>query len=285
MRMHSKKDIYYLYRSIFIGLIPLIIFGIVKNGLLLYKETSSLYIILKPLIYFAINFVLGIILDIVILKEKKINKYLVYLTLLFMISSINTPIWLYLLGDICLIVLIYKDKGIINKIAFIALIIALLNYFLKTFDYGNIMEITGKYIFSFTDLIFLRQVGGIATSNLILAGIVLIILLFNTLYKRNIALLAIVSYIVCFVGLLLITKDNYYLNYLINSTALFEIIMISTINEYTPYTPKGEIVYGILLGLIGALLCKYTSIYTGILISIIIMTPLKIFLDKNKHFS
>ena len=42
MKTHSKKDIFYYYRFLLYGLIPLILFGIFKNGYLLYKENVSI---------------------------------------------------------------------------------------------------------------------------------------------------------------------------------------------------------------------------------------------------
>ena len=285
MKLHSKKDIFYLYRSLFLSLIPLIIYGIIKNGVLLSKETNDLFIILKPLIYFGINIVLGVILDLIIFKEKKINKYLVYLSILFMISSINTPIWLYILGDILLIVFIMFDKGYINKIALVSIIITAICYFLKIYDFKNIIESSGEYIFSFMDLIFFRQVGGIASSNLILVLLLLIILLFNVLYKRTIALSGIISYMAFFLIMVLIKDPSVYIKYLINATALFEIIMIASLNEYSPHTPKKEVIYGIAVGIIGAILCMYVSLYIGILISILLLTPLKIVLEKKLAIS
>ena len=285
MNLHSKKDIYYFYKVILFSLLPLIIFGIIKNGFILYKETKNYFIIFKPVIYFTINIILGFILDFIVYKKKKINKFLVYLTIIFMISSINTPIWLFILGDLLLIILLFINRSIINKIALTAAILFGINFLLNTLSYSNILEESGQYVFSFIDLLFLRQIGGIGTANLILVVVCLIILLFNIFYKRNIALFGITTYIASFVLFSLFYGSNIYLKYLINSTAIFELIMIAPLNEYSPSTPKGEIVYGLAVGIIGAILCNFISPYIGICIAILLLTPFKLFLEKNKYFN
>ena len=285
MKLHSKKDIYYLYRFLLISSIPLILFGLLKNGILLYKETNSLFIILKPLIFLGINISLGFISDIVFYKKIKLNKYILYLTILFMVTSINTPLWLYLLEDLLLIFLLRFDKQIINKVAIVCVIGIIGNFLLHNNSYGNAIETSGKYVFSFIDMIFFRQEGGIATTNFILVIILLISLLFNVLYKRNIALFGILSYSLFWGLLSIIYEPLACIKILINSTVLFEIIMIAPLNEYSPYTPKGEIVYGILLGIVGGILCNYTTIYLGIPLAILLLTPMRLLFDKNKLFS
>ena len=272
MKLHSKKDIFYLYKYLFLALIPLIIFGIIKNGLLLSRETSSTYIILKPTIYFLINFALGFILDYIDNKKIKIGKYLVMLTMLFMIISINTSIWLLLIGDLLLVLLLRFDKEIINKVALTKLIIVGVMFALHNLSFTNVMEASGSYVFSFMDLIIKGQIGGIATCNLLLVAILMISLLYNIIYKRNLALISILTYALYF-GIISI-----------NSTALFELIMVGTISNYSPRTPKGEIVYGLLLGIVSAVLCNYVSVYIGTTIAIVIISPLRLLFDKIKLF-
>ena len=284
MKLHSKKDIFYLYKYLFLALIPLIIFGIIKNGLLLSRETSSTYIILKPTIYFLINFALGFILDYIDNKKIKIGKYLVMLTMLFMIISINTSIWLLLIGDLLLVLLLRFDKEIINKVALTKLIIIGVMFALHNLSFTNVMEASGSYVFSFMDLIIKGQIGGIATCNLLLVAILMISLLYNIIYKRNLALISILTYALYFGIISIIHDPNVYLKLLINSTALFELIMVGTINNYSPRTPKGEVVYGLLLGIVSAVLCNYVSVYIGTTIAIVIISPLRLLFDKIKLF-
>ena len=283
MKLHSKKDINYLYKYIFVALIPLIIYGIVKNGLYLSKETTDKLVIFKPLIFLAISLVFGLVLDFIHTKRIKPNKYLISLLLLYMISSINTPIWLFIIGNILLIGLLKFDKDIINKVALAELIILLIMYILKIYDFRNIIESSGKYIFSFMDLLIKGQVGAIASSNLILVIILFITLVSNVFYKRNIALISVTSYVIT-LGILSFIASDIHLSLLINSTAIFELIMISTINNYSPRTFKGEIIYSILIGITSALLCNFISPFVGVLISIIIFSPLHLLLDNNKLF-
>ena len=194
MKLHSKKDSNYLYKYLFVALIPLSLFGILKNGFLLYKETTSTYILLKPTIYLAINLLLGLLIDFICNKKIKPNKYTVSLLILFLISSINTPIWLFAIGDLLLILLIKFDHNIFNKIALTKLIIIGIMYVLNTLSFTNVMESSGNYIFSFMDLIIKGQIGGIGTSNLILVIVLLLSLISNVFYKRNISLICILTY-------------------------------------------------------------------------------------------
>jgi hypothetical protein len=283
MKLHSKKDIYYIYKYLCIALIPLIIFGIIKNGLYLTKETTDKFIILKPLIYLVISLLLGFILDYIHTKKIKPNKYLISLLLFYMISSINTPIWLFILGNILLILFIKFDKYIINKVSLASLIVLGIMYILKINNYNNIIENSGKYLFSFMDLLIKGQVGGISSCNLILVIISFISLLTNVFYKKNLALISTAVYLLS-IGILSVVTSNSHLNLLINSTVIFELIMILTINNYSPRTLKGEITYGIITGILSAILCNYLSFYAGALIAITILSPLHILFDKNKLF-
>ena len=279
MILHSKKDYNYYYRFLFFGLLPLIIFGFIKNGIFLKKETTDLFIILRPIIYFFINFILGFILDL-IFNKKIIGKYTLFLVLLYMIISINTPLWLYLAGDVILFLLLFKDYYMFNKLCLVKILNAIGLILIHKHTYENVMESTGRYALSFLDLIFKRQIGGISTGNLILVGVLLIYLLFNIYYKKNTTITSVICFVITLLVLSFVKDNNSYLKLLINSTALFELIMIAPLCNYSSYTGKGEIIYGFLLGLISALLMLTKYPYEAATLTILILSPTRILLDK-----
>ena len=116
----------------------------------------------------------------------------------------------------------------------------------------------------------------------VIIGIILIIYYsIFTIYKQNIAISSITVFLLL-TGIL----NNFDINSLINSNAILSFILIAPELKNTPVSLKGTIIYGIVVGIISALLCQFVSIYTGAFIAIFIVSLSYSILrkfDKKKH--
>ena len=131
------------------------------------------------------------------------------------------------------------------------------------------------------DLLFGRNPGGIATSSIIIGIILIIYFSIFTIYKQNIAISSIIVFLLL-TGIL----NNFNINSLLNSNAILSFILIAPELKNTPLSLKGTIIYGIVVGIISALLCQFVSIYTGAFIGILLVSIVYGILhkfDKNKH--
>jgi len=113
-------------------LIPLIIYGIYKNGYLVYQKGLINFInIFKPLYLVLISVFIKLIIDLIKYKKIKIDYNLIYVIIIGMIMPYNINILLYsILFTILYILSLLLDKYLkLNKICYIYLIIILIHFF------------------------------------------------------------------------------------------------------------------------------------------------------------
>lgn len=282
--IHSKNTIdKYVLKYIY-GLIPLVLYGIYKNGIILYNANLiNFFSIFKVLYLIIISLIIYIIFSIITKRKLKLNLELLTILIipLFMPYYINL-----LLYSISLFILLFIDHYLskilkYNNISFIILGIILILVIFNSYNYLNPIEQTNNYSYSFLDLLFGRNPGGIATSSIIIGIILIIYYSIFTIYKQNIAISSIIVFL-----LLTAILNNFNINSLLNSNAILSFILIAPELKNTPVSLKGTIIYGIVVGIISALLCQFVSIYIGAFIAIFIVSLSYSILhkfDKNKH--
>lgn len=282
--IHSKNTIdKYVLKYIY-GLIPLVLYGIYKNGIILYNANLINFLsIFKVLYLIIISLIIYIIFSIITKRKLKLNLELLSILIipLFMPYSINL-----LLYSISLFILLFIDYYLskilkYNNISFIILGIILVLVIFNRYNYLNPLELTNNYLYTFLDLLFGRNPGGIATSSIIIGIILIIYYSIFTIYKQNIAISSIIVFL-----LLTAILNNFNINSLLNSNAILSFILNRPELKNTPVSLKGTIIYGIVVGIISALLCQFVSIYTGAFIAIFIVSLSYSILhkfDKSKH--
>ena len=282
--IHSKNTIdKYVLKYIY-GLIPLVLYGIYKNGIILYNANLINFLsIFKVLYLIVISLIIYIIFSIITKRKLKINLELLSILIipLFMPYSINLIIY-----SISLFILLFIDHYLskilkYNNISFIILGIILVLVIFNSYNYLNPIEQTNNYSYSFLDLLFGRNPGGIATSSIIIGIILIIYYSIFTIYKQNIAISSIIVFLIL-TGIL----NNFNINSLLNSNTILSFILIAPELKNTPVSLKGTIIYGYVVGLISVLLCQFVSIYTGAFMAIFIVSLSYSILrkfDKNKH--
>ncbi len=267
--MKKKKTSYLVWENIIL-LIPLIIYGIFKNGYLIYeKGYINFYQIFKPLYLVLIGIIIKFIIDLIKDHKIKIDYNLVYIILIGMIMPYNINLIIYSVSLLILyIITLFLEKYLkFNKVCFIYLIIILINFIFNEFTFQNILESRFTYSFTFFDLLVGRSIGSISTTSIFFSLLSFSYLTFSYYYKKDIPLFINITYLFLSFIYLIITKDN---SYLLNSEVLFASIFIAPLPKYSPLRRINQIIYGISIGIltfIGAVLFNsIISIYLVIFI-------------------
>ena len=280
--IHSKNTIdKYVLKYIY-GLIPLVLYGIYKNGIILYNANLiNFFSIFKVLYLIVISLIIYVIFNIITKRKLKLNLELLSILIipLFMPYSINLIIY-----SISLFGLLFIDHYLskilkYNNISFIILGIILVLVIFNSYNYLNPIEQTNNYSYSFLDLLFGRNPGGIAASSIIIGIILIIYYSIFTIYKQNIAISSIIVFL-----LLTVILNNFNINSLLNSNAILSFILIAPELKNTPVSINGTIIYGSLIGIISGLLCQYVSFYVGSFLAIFIISLIYGILHKFDKF-
>lgn len=259
----------YILRYIY-GLIPLIIYGIYKNGILLYNLNLINFLeIFKILYLLIISLIIYTIYCLIFKKKIKLNLEVLNILIipLFMPPSVNILIYTITLF-IGLIINHYLSKVLkYNNTTFMILFILLFLIIFKNYNYLNLAEATKSYSFSFLDLLFGRNTAGIASSSIIIGLLLIIYLSIFTIYKKEITLSSIISFILL-IGLL----NNFNIVNILNGNAILSLILIAPDMLSTPIKRNEKIIYGIIIGLLSAIFTQYVDNYCGSIIAILLIS-------------
>lgn len=259
----------YVLRYIY-GLIPLIIYGIYKNGILLYNLNLINFLeIFKILYLLIISLIIYTIYCLIFKKKIKLNLEVLNILIipLFMPPSVNILIYTITLF-IGLIINHYLSKVLkYNNTTFMILFILLFLIIFKNYNYLNLAEATKSYSFSFLDLLFGRNTAGIASSSIIIGLLLIIYFSIFTIYKKEITLSSIISFILL-IGLL----NNFNIVNILNGNAILSLILIAPDMLSTPIKRNEKIIYGIIIGLLSAIFTQYIDNYCGSIIAILLIS-------------
>lgn len=258
--MSKKGDITdKLVLTILSTLIPLIIFGLYKNGYTLYKKELITFInMTKPLIIILMG-LCGTILG-TLIREKK-NKRNIKDVLnnnkLLIIESLIICMLLPIKSSPIIVFIILFTMGLwfykldINKVALFYIFIKLINNIIGLGNFENIYESNTILYYNTLDKFLGFTKGGICSTNTLLIIFSLIFLSNNKLYKKEIAITSIVSYI-SLVILLCIFKNNYtnILPTIFGYNTLFTFVYVSPSLTSSSYTDKGKILFGLINGIL-----------------------------------
>ncbi len=270
--LHYPKDYRTLINSYYLALIPLLIFGFYKNGLLLYfNNLIKFKMLLIPLYFYIISILIGFIIAKFFKEETKPN-ILISLIITSTIS-LNTNIYMYPIilftGLFIVKYLTLRFNFKINTASTVR-IIALLGLLLNSYSYLNIAEKLNKFNYNLADIFIGHGPGGLANTSLLILIISLIILSLNKYYKKIIAYSSITTFIILnFLGIFLF-KNTSLINILCNGYIYFALIFMGADISISPHHTKGMFIYGFIMGLSAfflTLISKYEGIYFAILIS------------------
>ncbi len=257
---NSIKKISLIY---FISLIPLILYGFYKNGISLYiKGYVNVLGMLKPLLFIIIGLLCGILSNIIYEKINKSNKnisdiifssfHMLYGVLIASVSSINTNLFLFsIVTFLVLFISKFIKNNKINIVALASLIIFFIMNIFHKFSFLNVYEVSNHFNMNAIDYLFGKGSGGIFTTNIILLIISFIILYCSKVYKKNVSLFSIISFSILTIIYSIFKNDiGNIMNILFTNGIMFSFIFIATDTVSSCYTKNGQIIYGILVGLI-----------------------------------
>ena len=278
--LHYGKDKNSLVKAYFIALIPLLLFSFYKNGILLYQNKLISFIdMFIPLYFYIISILVGFLVAHLNKSDKR--EYVLYALILACTISINTNMLLY---PIVLFVSLFIASFLQKKKEFnllastrILLILALL---LNSYSYMNVAEKIEAFNYNYLDIFIGYGVGGLASNSLFCCFIAFLILSFNKFYKKVIPIVSSFSAFIVFILLFFITKNEIYLENLLNGSLYFAFVFVGTDLYVSPYTKMGKIIYGLVIGLFTALLSIFVPIYEAPYLVILLVSLFFPIFDK-----
>lgn len=305
--------------TILITLIPFIIYSTFKNGIYpIIKGYGNLYLVFKPLIFVVVASLFGMITEYIYyyLKKDKRDFYSLFTesyaiipsVFLSLIISINTPIWLVIVGSIIAslskVLMGGLGKNILNPALtgslFITVIFSsLVGGYLNPYEVDTISSATplsnmtaSGYLVTYDNLVkpfgnlfnffFGNIPGAIGETCSILCIISFIYLTYKKIIKWRISssyvgMVVVISLIICLtkgIGLWFILFN------VLSGGLLFGAVFMATDPVTTPITRRGQIISGILMGIITMGIRYLTPLPEGVLISILIVNIITVFINK-----
>lgn len=246
MKVFVRDDINLkkIINSLYISLIPLLVFGFYKNG---FKTNDGIFM-LYPLLVDLVGFLAGLLVAYIFDRKKLFESFYPFYGLLCA-SLIFPKTNVFLFGVITFAGLcIYRKikRHDVNVVSLIALIIILISNF-YTPSYLNLDSAN----FDGLDYLLGKGSAGLNASCSLLALVSYVYLSSKPFYKKEIPLYAFLVYSVLMVVYLAFTGDigSLFVRLLSNGT-IFSLVFVSTISEVSSYTVRGRVCYAVILGVL-----------------------------------
>lgn len=317
--LKSKNTTTNMMYTVLIILVPFIIFSTYKNGIYpVIKGYGNLYLVFKPLISVVISSIFCLLTEYLYYQIKKDKRSIYNLfsesyailpgVFLSLIIPINTPIYLIIIGSIIaslskvlmgglgknklnpalvgafLITIVFSSKvgGYLNpyEVDTISSATPLTNMTASSYlvTYDNLVKPYGSLL----NFFFGNIPGAVGETSSILCIVAFIYLVWKKIIKWRIPV-SYVSTVIVISLIICITKNIglwFILFNILSGGLLFGAVFMSTDPVTTPITRKGQIISGILLGVITMVIRYLTPLPEGVLISILIINIITILINK-----
>ena len=263
--IRSKKNIFNISIVRIILLIPMILYGIYKNGIFLYiNKYTNLYGLFRPFIFILGGAFIGAIINIIyeyIFNKKNNDKpkikevlfssfHIEYGIILGCLTSINTNMLVFFLSLFIIFFLSKFLKNMVNIMCVCFIVIyAFQSLVLNGFNYMNTYETNKLFEYNILDYIIGKNVGGIASTNILISILILILLSVTNNTKTSISVLSLVTSFVLFSVYCMISNiniGNIYFQY----GYVFMFIYVATDYVTSSYTVLGMRLFGIIVGIL-----------------------------------
>ncbi len=232
-------------------LLPIIGFSLYKYGYLDYsKGLVSLLASFKVLWLLLINIIITFISS-NLLKDNYPYKYYetIVLTLLL---PIRIPYIIDIIGILVYnLIRKYLYTYHLNNIAISKLLITVCLMILNKNNYLSFYQEQVSSLYTTSDLIWGASIGSMGSNNLVILILCYLLLCNVIIYKKDIPWYAILGYTIT-LGIYGLINNNliYLMKLTLNSTVLFSIIFVSSINISSPVGRKLRRIYGLLVGIL-----------------------------------
>lgn len=251
----KKYDMKNIVLRYLLFILPFIIFGIYKNGILLYKkDIISFWGIFKVVYLILISIGINVILKIIFKEKLNLDMGIINTVIIPLFMPYNIKYLFYIIGYIIgsIIVKLLSKHISINRVCITILVIYMLLYFTQGLNFLNPLELQNIYSFNTMDLLLGRTYGGIATTFIVYAFIFIVISSIFNNYKYVIPISAFLAFII--LSYLLI---GFSYRMLTNSFVVFSLVLFSIDSRSLPFSILQSLLYGILWGIILALTFAY----------------------------
>lgn len=288
--IRSNKSIKTISLTKIFFLIPLMIYGLYKNGIYLYKENYIQFIdIFRPLIYILIGGLIGCIVNIFYMKVvRKSNDDLVsvmfssfhieYGIIIGMLTSINTNVILYTTILLIIFLLSKFTNNRVNLICFTLIVIYLISKYTVGYSFLNSYEQSKVFSYEFMDFLIGRYPGGIASTHIILILLSTFGLYMTNNIKGSISLSSIITLIVLF-GIYSIISGASFPALLLSNNIIMIMCYVATDTKTSSYTKNGMMFFGILVGIL-TFLNTFIDPILAPLLSVLIVSLLNNLIDR-----
>ena len=132
------------------------------------------------------------------------------------------------------------------------------------FSFLNPAEADNIYAFNTWDLLFGRNIGGLASTSIVIGILIAIYLSLTNNYKYLITL----SGVIIFIILSILFKDY---SFLTSGNAYLSLIFLAPWSNKSPYLKKYMLIYGALIGFLGFIFMHFINQYYGMVLAITII--------------
>ncbi len=269
-----------------LSIVPIIIYSFYKNGIVPYTHGYislflSLQYLVIPIVIIVLSYVFEIYYYIGIKKDDDyhnvVNSLVPYINALcYLVCGPLDYLWLTIPLIIVLdIILKFIDnKFSINQVALFKCLMYLILMAMGITSTANNYEVTIEYSTGIMNMLLGGFPGGIGTTSSIFALVGFVVLLFNSYYKKEIPIIALLSYAIVSVIIALV-MGNAFNEIFINaceSGLLFNLIFVSTISTATPVVRMGRIIYALLLGILCAIFVNVLHLGIGVYVVILVLS-------------
>lgn len=271
-------------------LIPLVIYGLYKNGIYLYKEHLISFIeIFRPLIYSLIGAIIGVLVN--IFYEKVVKKHdndivsaifssfhVEYGIIIGLLVPLNTNVILYTIVVITMFILSKFLNNRVNVMCASLIVIYLLSQIFFDFTFLNVHEASKTFEYEFMDYLIGKYPGGVGSTHVILILLGTFGLYMTNNIKASISLSSLVILFFLFGIYSLITSSDFS-SLIFSSNIPMIMCYVQTDTKTSSYTKKGMITFGVLTGILTFALTFITPIYAP-LISVLLISVLNNLIDR-----
>lgn len=263
--VRSKKNIYQISITRILLLLPMILYGVYKNGLFLYiNKYTNLYGLFRPLIFIFGGAFIGAMVNVIyeLIFNKKNNNnptireilfssfHIEYGIILGCLVSINTNVLVFFLSVFGLLMVskFFKNRVNIMCVIFIT-IYAIQTLVLQNFDYMNIYESNKLFEYNILDYIIGKNVGGIASTNILINLLVFVLLSVTNNTKTSIGILSMLTSLFLFSIYCMFANVNIG-NVFFQYGYIFIFTFVATDYVTSSYTILGMRIFGIVVGVL-----------------------------------
>lgn len=304
--------------TVLIVLVPFIIFGIFKNGIYpAINGYGNLYTVFKPLVYVVVPALTCLVVEYLyyLIKQDRKSFYelfgeyyaIIPGVFLGLVVSINTPMWLLILGSVIasLSKLLFGGFGknklnpaLVGSLFVTVIFSSYVGGYLNPYEVDAISSATplsnmtaSGYLITYENLVspygtlltffFGNIPGAIGETSSFLCIVALCYLIYKKIIKWRIPVsyilsVTVISLIMC------ITKDIglwFVLFNLLSGGLLFGATFMATDPVTSPMSHTGQVIGGIILGIITMIIRYLTPLPEGVLISILIFNVITILIN------